>query len=92
MLEAYCPPKQVTKIEAYIFQTLENKFTAGGNFNGKHQQRGFRITRAGGKRMRTAMFTMNKYYRSMNYISTEKYAVYLINVLIQYKNTTAISE
>ena len=63
----YCPPKYNNKREQYemFFNTLGNRFIAGGDFNAKHIQWGSRLTTTKGRELFSTIIKNN-----LNFIST----------------------
>ena len=57
----YCPPKHnIKKIQfSNFFETLGEKFLAGGDYNAKHTKWGSRLTTGKGKQLCEAMFENN---------------------------------
>lgn len=63
----YCPPKHTIKNEIFeqFFNTLGNKFIAGGDYNAKHTQWGCRLVTTRGRELMKAMKNNN-----LNHVST----------------------
>lgn len=61
MSAVYCPPKHLNKKEDFeaFFQTLGNKFFAGGDYNAKHPEWGSRLTTSKGRELFKAIKTNN---------------------------------
>ena len=57
----YCPPRHSIKLEQYVefFQTLGNKFIAGGDYNAKHTIWGSRLVTPKGRTLFKSMQTLN---------------------------------
>lgn len=67
MSATYCPPKFNNKKEDFqgYFNTLGNKFFAGGDYNAKHTLWGSRLTTPKGRELAKAIKSNN-----LQYIST----------------------
>lgn len=57
----YCPPKHTISKEKFteFFNTLGNKFVAGGDYNAKHQQWGSRLNTTRGRELQKSMHNSN---------------------------------